>query len=86
LLRVAIRPRFKRIRHLLQEYLEQQIEQKTVKDLDAATMVEAILGMFFSYGLLKPLLDEDTPGKKSSAHIASQFVEIFVEGTVRKDI
>jgi AcrR family transcriptional regulator len=84
-MRGAILPRFKRIRHLLQEYLERQIEQKTVKELDAATMVEAILGMFFSYGLLRPLLDEHTPDKKSSAHIVSQFVEIFVEGTVRKD-
>jgi len=83
-LREAILPLFKRIRHLLQEYLEQQIERKTVQDLDAAVMVEAILGMFFSYGLLTPLLGEDSTAEFPSAQIVSQFVDIFVEGTIRK--
>ncbi len=83
-LRDLVLPVFRRIRHLLREYLQQQIEQGRVRNLDTEVMAEAILGMFFSYALLEPLVTESSVPALPSEQLVAQFVDIFVEGTSTK--
>ena len=80
-----ILPLFERVRQLLREYLVRQADQGVVRNLNPDIMAEAILGMFFSYALMQPLLAHcqtvDLPGEE----LIAQFVDIFTAGTLCED-
>jgi AcrR family transcriptional regulator len=83
-MRDLILPDFQRVRHLLKEYLQDQIDRGHVRDLAPEVMVEAILGMFLSYALLHPLLAESSMPEVCPEELVAQFVNIFGQGTINQ--
>ena len=85
-IRAMILPLFHRVRQLLGEYLQQQIKQGQVRNLDTEVMAEAILGMFFSYALLQPLVTENSLPEIPPEKLVAEFVDIFLQGTANQNI
>jgi len=75
----------RRIRQMLAKYLQQQIEQGQVRDLQPEAMAQAFAGMFFSYAIGQGILGDSVEPELSTEELVAQFVDIFVQGTIKRD-
>jgi hypothetical protein len=73
----------KQLRQLITEYIQGQINQGVVRNLDPELVAQAFLGMFFSYAVAGELLGGPASFEQSTEEIVSQFVDVFVNGTTQ---
>jgi AcrR family transcriptional regulator len=70
------------LRQMLARYLEHQMKLGTVRAGHPEAMAQAFLGMFFSYAISLNILDEKLSPGINQEDLISQFVEIFISGTL----
>ena len=71
------------IRKMLARYLKTQMEKGTIKKRHPEAMAQAFLGMFFAYAVVLISIDEAIEPPISNAELVTQFVDIFIEGTLK---
>lgn len=71
------------LRKMLARYLQSQMENGIIKKGHPEAAAQAFLGMFFSYAISLNILDEAIKPAISNSELVSQFVEIFVAGTLK---
>jgi AcrR family transcriptional regulator len=71
------------LRKMLARYLQSQMEKGTIKEQHPEAMAQAFLGMFFAYAISLNVFDEAIKPAISNAELVSQFVDIFVAGTMK---
>jgi AcrR family transcriptional regulator len=69
----------------LGQYLRQQIERDVVRDMDPDLAAQAFLGMLFAYATSYLMLAGPDGSKTPLETVAALFVDIFVEGTARRE-
>jgi AcrR family transcriptional regulator len=72
----------RRLRLALAKYLHQQMEVGVVRKQDPELTAQAFYGVFFSYAVLRGVLDEDPASGKTPDQVAQDFVDLFVDGTI----
>ncbi len=72
----------RRLRQALAAYLQTQMDAGRVRKQDPELCAQAFYGMFFSYGVLRNVLEEDPAAGKSAHEVVDDFVNIFVDGTI----
>jgi AcrR family transcriptional regulator len=72
------------LRQMIARYLESQMKKGTIKEQHPEALAQAFLGMFFSYAISLNMLDESIQPRLSEPELVSQFVDIFIEGTLKK--
>jgi AcrR family transcriptional regulator len=70
---------------VLGQYLRQQIERGVVRDIDPDLAAQAFLGMLFAYATSYLMLAGPDGTEIPLETVAALFVDIFVEGTIRRD-
>ena len=55
----------------------------TIKEQHPEALAQAFLGMFFAYAISLNVLDEAIKPVLSNSQLVSQFVDIFVTGTLK---
>ena len=75
----------RQIRRLLAEIVQKQIEQDRARPLHPEVMAQAFAGMLFSYALVEELFGDSIAPELSREEVVAQFVDIFVNGTVRRE-
>ena len=70
------------IRKMLARYLKTHMEKGTIKKQHPEAMAQAFLGMFFAYAVVLNAIDEVIEPPISDAELVTQFVDIFIEGTL----
>jgi AcrR family transcriptional regulator len=76
----------KQLRQLITEYIQGQLDQGTVRNLDPELAAQAFLGMFFSYAVAGQLLGGPASFEQRKEVIISQFVDVFVNGTIQNSV
>lgn len=71
------------LRKMLARYLQSQMEKGTIKEQHPEAMAQAFLGLFFAYAISLNILDEPIKPVISNSELVSQFVDIFVTGTLK---
>ena len=71
------------LRMMLARYLQTQMEKGMIKKQHPEAMAQAFLGMFFAYAISLNVLDEAIKPAISNSDLVSQFVDIFVAGTLQ---
>ncbi len=71
------------LRKMLTRYLQSQIEKGAIKAAHPGAMAQAFLGMFFAYAISLSVLDEPIEPVISNSELVSQFVDIFITGTLK---
>ncbi len=71
------------LRKMLARYLRSQMEGGIIKEQHPEAMAQAFLGMFFAYAISLNVLDEAIKPAITHSELVSQFVEIFVAGTMK---
>jgi AcrR family transcriptional regulator len=71
------------LRKMLARYLEAQMEGGTIRKQHPEALAQAFLGMFFAYAISLNVLDEAIVPAISNSELVSQFVDIFVAGTMK---
>jgi TetR/AcrR family transcriptional repressor of mexJK operon len=71
----------RRMRRMLAEYLQQQIEAGIVRPVDPEAAANAFWGMFMAYRIGTDWLAEPGVGGASDEEVVRHFVDIFVGGT-----
>lgn len=71
------------LRDGLAAYLRRQIAAGNVQDMDPEVMAQAFFGMFFSYNVAQAIFGESMALETTIDHLIQQFVDIFVNGTIR---
>lgn len=74
----------RQIRRLLAEIVQKQIEQGRVRPLHPEIMAQAFAGMLFSHALVEELFGDSIAAELSREEVVAQFVDIFVNGTIRR--
>ncbi len=69
------------LRQLLTCYFQNKIKEGYLKNLDPEVMAQGFLGMFFSYGIAREMLDSAIAPQVSQEALIAQFVDIFIHGT-----
>ncbi|MEJ2549991.1 MAG: TetR/AcrR family transcriptional regulator [Anaerolineales bacterium] len=72
------------LRDGLAAYLRRQIAEGHVQDMDPEVMAQAFFGMFFSYNVARAIFAGSMTLETSIDEVVQQFVDIFVNGTVRR--
>ena len=72
------------IRKMLARYLKTQMEKGTIKKQHPEAMAQAFLGMFFAYAVVLNAIDEAIEPSISNEELVAQFVDIFIEGTLKR--
>jgi AcrR family transcriptional regulator len=75
----------RRLRQVLSAYLQTQVEQGQVRRLHTEAAAQAFWGMFFAYSISLWLLDEAVQPELDPEELVTQFVDIFVRGTVNRE-
>jgi len=70
------------LRQALARYLRQQMALGRVRPLHAEAAAQAFWGMFFAYTISLWLLDEPLDPELSNDQLVTQFVDVFVTGTL----
>jgi AcrR family transcriptional regulator len=68
----------------LGQYLRHQIERGVVRDMDPDLAAQAFFGMFFAYATSYLMLAGPDGAKIPLETVAALFVDIFVEGTIKR--
>ena len=71
------------LRDGLATYLRRQIASGNVQDMDPEVMAQAFFGMFFSYNVGQAIFAENMALDTTIDNLIQQFVDIFVNGTIR---
>jgi AcrR family transcriptional regulator len=71
------------IRKMLARYFKSQIDKGTIKEQHPEAMAQAFLGMFFAYAVVLDSMEEAIDPLISNIEIVTQFVDIFIEGTLK---
>ena len=71
------------LRKMLARYLHSQMESGIIKGQHPEAMAQAFLGMFFAYAISLNIFDEAITPAISHSELVTQFVDIFVTGTVK---
>lgn len=72
----------RRLRLALADYLRGQMEKDVVRRQDPELAAQAFYGMFFSYAVLRGVLDEDPASGRPPEQVLEDFVNLFVDGTI----
>jgi AcrR family transcriptional regulator len=70
------------LRQMLSRYLKKQMDLGVIIPGHPEAMAQAFLGMFFSYAISLNILEESISPDIDADELVSQFVEIFISGTV----
>ncbi len=70
------------LRQMLAHYLLSQMEKGIIKEQHPEALAQAFLGMFFAYAISLNILDEVITPQISIADLVSQFVDVFIAGTL----
>ncbi|MBN1666639.1 MAG: TetR/AcrR family transcriptional regulator [Anaerolineales bacterium] len=68
----------------LQRYFQRQIKAGLIPKQHPEVLAQAFMGMFFSYGIAREMLDSKIAPGVSQEKIIIQFVDIFVNGTIKR--
>jgi AcrR family transcriptional regulator len=71
------------LRKMLARYLRSQMDKGVIKEQHPEAMAQAFLGMFFAYAISLNIFDEALQPAISHSELVSQFVDIFVRGTLK---
>ncbi len=71
------------LRKMLTRYLQSQKEKGAIRGEHPEAMAQAFLGMFFAYAISLSVLDEPIEPVISNSELVSQFVDIFITGTLK---
>ncbi len=71
------------LRDGLAAYLQRQIAAGHVQDMNPEVMAQAFFGMFFSYNIAQAIFAESMALETTIDEVVQQFVDIFVNGTLR---
>jgi AcrR family transcriptional regulator len=74
----------RQLRQALAAYLEGKVADGQVRPLHAELAAQAFWGMFFAYAISLGLLAEPVAPPVSNDELIAQFVDIFVNGTVKR--
>ena len=80
---LALNPR--QFRAMLSRYLDGQVERGTIRAINTDAAAQAFWGMILSYGFVSGALKEEMPGDLTPEEAVTQFVDLFVNGTIRKE-
>jgi AcrR family transcriptional regulator len=69
------------LRKLLTRYFQKKIESNLIRNINPEVMAQGFLGLFFSYGIAREMLDSKIAPDISEEAIIAEFVDIFVDGT-----
>jgi len=69
------------LREVLTDYFKGKIAGGQVREMDPEVMAQGFLGMFFSYGIAREILNSSVASHVPSESLIAQFVDIFVDGT-----
>ena len=69
---------------MLARYLTTQMEKGTIKKQHPEAMAQAFIGMFFAYAIVLNFIDEAIEPSISNEELVAQFVDIFIEGTLKR--
>ena len=72
------------LRKVITHYFEQKIEQGQLRKMNSELMAQAFLGMFFSYGIAREMLESQITQHVPQETLIAQFVDIFVNGTLKE--
>jgi AcrR family transcriptional regulator len=72
------------LRGVLMNYFQSQMEAGKIKEMHPELMAQAFLGMFFSYGIAREMLDSQVATDVPQEKLIAQFVDIFIGGTLKK--
>jgi AcrR family transcriptional regulator len=72
------------LRQMLAAYLRRQIDAGHVRPLEPEVMAQAFFGMFFAYNISETFVPEPLAGGVSDEAVVEQFVDLFVNGTMRQ--
>lgn len=75
----------RQIRRMLARYLQQQIERGRVRPLHREATAQAFTGMLFSYAILWEILGDSIEPEITTEELVAQFVDIFAQGTIRRE-
>ena len=70
---------------VLGQYLRHQIERGVVRDMDPDLAAQAFFGMFFAYATSYLMLAGPDGAEIPLETVAALFVDIFVEGTIKRE-
>ena len=68
------------LREILTDYFRKAITGGQAREMDPEVMAQGFLGMFFSYGIAREILNSSVASHIPSQELIAQFVDIFVEG------
>ena len=72
------------LRQVLTRYFRDKINRRYLREMNPEVMAQAFLGMFFSYGIAREMLDADIAPQLPQEALIVQFVDIFINGTLNK--
>jgi len=72
------------LRKVITRYFQQKIEANIVRQMNPEIMAQGFLGMFFSYGIAREMLGANIAMEVPQETLMAEFVDIFVDGTLRK--
>jgi AcrR family transcriptional regulator len=72
------------LRQMLAGYFRQRIEAGQLRQLDPGAMAQAFMGMFFTYMITQCILNDPVDPEMQTDDVVAQFVDIFVEGTIKR--
>lgn len=75
----------RQLRQSLAGYLRGQMERGVVRDLHPEAAAQAFWGMFFAYATSLEILDEPVDPTLAEEELVALFVDIFVQGTLRRE-
>jgi AcrR family transcriptional regulator len=72
------------LRLILTRYFRNKIKDGYLRKMNPEGMAQAFLGMFFSYGIAREMLNADIATEIPQKILITQFVDIFINGTLNQ--
>ena len=72
----------RQLRHLLAQYFRIQMKQGNLRHLNPEVMAQAFMSMFMAFVLYETIFAEPPVADIADEDIVTQFVDIFMEGTL----
>ena len=67
----------------LTRYFQKRIDSGDLRNMNPELMAQGFLGMFFSYGVMREILDSSIATEVPEEQVIAQFVDIFINGTLQ---
>jgi len=68
---------------VLTRYFQKGIDSGSLRNMNSELMAQGVLGMFFSYGIMREILDSSIASDVPDDRVITQFVDIFINGTLQ---